>query len=310
VPLVLALFAMLLMQRRRIVRMWTIIGAVAALIAIRFPGVDQVVRHVPGLNVAQNARLLGVTAMALALLAGMGLEVVTEALRRGVDLVGTRRTLAVAAVVLALVATVGGLGLLIGKNPILRGGYAKAEREYKTSTVHEHTLEQVKGVVDRVHAELVFTCARLLIPAGMLGVAAWMLWRRPRWAMSAVPWFGLAAVDLLAFAVRYNPGAPAETYFPAGVPAIARLKELPPARFAGTFRTMPPETSTAYGLSDLRGYDALAPERYYRWWAHPGIGELAESQQGYLARLENPNPALVTAPAGAPEHGGTAEVNG
>jgi hypothetical protein len=122
----------------------------------------------------------------------------------------------------------------------------------------------------------------------MLGVAAWMLWRRPRFAMSAIPWFGLAVVDLLAFAIPYNSGAPAETYFPAGVPAIARLKELPPARFAGTFRAMPPETSTAYGLADLRGYDALAPERYYRWWAHPGIGDLPESQQGYLARLENP----------------------
>jgi hypothetical protein len=98
----------------------------------------------------------------------------------------------------------------------------------------------------------------------------------------------LAVVDLLAFAIPYNPGAPVETDFPGNVATVQKLKDLPAHRFAGTFRTFAPETSTPYGLADIRGYDALAPERYYRWWAHPGIGDLPASAQGYLARLENP----------------------
>jgi hypothetical protein len=119
-----------------------------------------------------------------------------------------------------------------------------------------------------------------------------MLWRHQKKggstiACAAWPWLGLAVVDLLAFAIPYNPGAPVETYFPKDVEAIRKLKELPAARFAGTFRTFIPETSTAYGLSDLRGYDALAPQRYYRWWVHPGIVGLPADAQGYLSRLDH-----------------------
>ncbi len=39
--------------------MWVLIVGITVLIAIRFPGVDHLVHFVPGLNVAQNARLLG-----------------------------------------------------------------------------------------------------------------------------------------------------------------------------------------------------------------------------------------------------------
>jgi hypothetical protein len=144
----------------------------------------------------------------------------------------------------------------------------------------------------------------------MLGLFAVLLWRHRRKegstiACAAWPWLLLAVIDLLAFAIPYNPGAPAESYFPSNVAAIEKLKQLRPNRFAGTFRTFMPETSTVYGLADIRGYDALASLRYYKWWTHAGIGNLPDEAQGYLAKLPNPNHAawsllnlgyLVTAP--------------
>jgi hypothetical protein len=99
----------------------------------------------------------------------------------------------------------------------------------------------------------------------------------------------LALVDLLMFAVPFNPGAPKETYYPLNVAAIAKLKSLPEARITGTFRTMMPETATGYGLADLRGYDALGPIRYYRWWEHGNIGKLPKDWYGYLLQIRNPD---------------------
>jgi hypothetical protein len=310
IPLVLALFAMITLRRQRIVKLWTILAMIAAAIAIKLPGVDHLVRLIPGLNVAQNARALVVTALALSILAGFGLDALTQQLREGIDPVRMRKWMARIACGVAVIAVLAAIVLLAAKNPIIKRGETSAETEYKASPIHEHSLDHVKGVVRRVHTELLLTSARLLIPAALLGLATLMLWRHQRRgghssiACCAWPWFGLALIDLLAFAIPFNPGAPVETYFPATA-AIHKLHDLPPYRLAATFRALPPETATAYSLYDLRGYDALAPERYYNWWAHPGIGELPASAQGYLSRLENPeHPAwsllnfgyLLTAP--------------
>jgi hypothetical protein len=184
--------------------------------------------------------------------------------------------------------------LVAGKGKILDRGYRAAEKEYNKTTLHEHTLKEVHEMVDRVHKELVFTSVRLLIPAVMLGLGAFVLSRayreKPRGAVMVLTcgMIALALVDLLAFAIPFNPGSPANTYFPRDVAAIGKLQSLPPARIAGTFRTMMPETSTAYGMCDLRGYDALGPVRYYRWWEHKNIGRLPENWYGYLLQLRNP----------------------
>jgi hypothetical protein len=83
------------------------------------------------------------------------------------------------------------------------------------------------------------------------------------------------------------------------------LDQLQAHRVAATFRTLIPETATAFGLNDIRGYDALAPQRYYKWWDHEAIGDLPAHMQGYLSRFDKPaHPAwtllnlgyLLTAP--------------
>jgi hypothetical protein len=121
----------------------------------------------------------------------------------------------------------------------------------------------------------------------MLGIGAVVL-KRKRSQELVAGLFALALVDLLLFAVPFNPGAPVSTYYPINVAAIAKLKNAPPARITGSFRTMMPETATGYGLSDLRGYDALAPLRYYRWWEHGSIGRLPKDWYGYLLQIRNP----------------------
>jgi hypothetical protein len=284
---VLALFAAVVLRKRfATVKMWTAIGLVAAAIAINFPLLDSLVRRTPGLGVAQNARLLLTTALALSILAGFGLEELIQRISAGIDPVRLRRLMARFAWSLLALSLFVTIGLYATKQLILNRGYAKAETEYRKSSVHEHTLDQVKSIVPRVHKEMVLISIRLLIPATMLGVGAIVL-RRKRTAELAAGLGALALVDLMMFAVPFNPGAPKETYYPLNVAAISKLKSLPPARITGTFRTMTPETSTGYGLGDLRGYDALAPIRYYRWWEHDGIGHLPKDWYGYLLQIRN-----------------------
>ncbi|HEV8604592.1 MAG TPA: hypothetical protein VGQ99_04460 [Tepidisphaeraceae bacterium] len=306
IPLVLGVFAALALWRRHAtVKMWGVMGIVAAAIGINFPLLDNVVRRIPGLGMAQNARLLLTTALALSILAGFGMEELMQRVNAGIDSARLRKVMANLAWIAVALAAAGAGTLLASKAFILQRGYGKAEAEYRKTAVHEHTLTEVKGVVDRVHAELVRTSLRLLIPATMLGAGAYWIGRAMRQAQvgdgsvsgragptreKAVGWgmLALALIDLLVFAIPFNPGAPAETYFPKNVAAIEKLKSLPEARMAGTFRTMMPETATAYGLADLRGYDALGPVRYYKWWEHPGIGQLPKDWYGYLLQLRNP----------------------
>ena len=298
IPLLLAVFAIATRWRRGTVLMWTIIGAIATAIAIRLPLIDHAVQRIPGLNVAQNARLLGVTALALALLSGFGLEALAAQFKEIGDMPKLRKRLALAAGGVAALAVVLTLILLIGKGTIVNRGIVKAKDRYDADPVHEHSWAYVEKLVRRVHTELTLTGVRLLIPASMLGGAAGILWlhRRQREkgaiGLMASPylWIGLVGADLLAFGVFFNPGADRETYFPptAAIEKLQELNRAAPARHAATFRTLIPETSTAFRLDDIRGYDALAPQRFYKWWDHEGIGDLPEYMRGYLSRFDRP----------------------
>jgi hypothetical protein len=166
IPLLLGVFAITTQRRRRNVLMWIILGGIATLIAIRTPLVDQIVRRIPGLNVAQNARLLGVTALALALLAGFGLEALVTRLKDAGDPPKLRKRLALSAAAVASLAILLTLVLLIGKGTIVNRGIVRAKERYDADPVHEHSWPHVENLVRRVHTELTLTGLRLLIPGG------------------------------------------------------------------------------------------------------------------------------------------------
>src|ERR1051325_3669986 len=141
--------------------MWTAIGIVAAAIAINFPLLDNLVRRTPGLGVAQNARLLMTTALALSILAGFGLEELMQRISAGIDPLRLRRLMARFAwstLALSLFMTI---GLYATKQMILHRGYTKAEEEYRKTSIHEHTLDQVKSIVPRMHKEMALIRLRL-----------------------------------------------------------------------------------------------------------------------------------------------------
>lgn len=327
-------------------RLWSLIGLIALLIAIRFPLIDHIVRRIPALNVSQNARLLGVTALSLSLLSGFGLlrllaliarvrpaqpaaipapsetppaapntaDETSQPATQSPELTHLNsaliakprrpwtlpRVLLTVAMVLLMIGGLTATILTLAKGPILRSADAKAKAQYELESVHENSLEHVYSLVRRVHTELLLTSARLLIPASLLALMALLILKakqaqsraegtRPSHQFFQIALLTLASLDLLAFAIPYNPGSPASTYpghhSASTPPVVSYLREQPQARVAGTFSTFTPELATAYQIPDLRSYDALAPRRTYNFWAHPNLGGLPPAAQGYLSRL-------------------------
>ncbi len=320
VPLLLAILGLLWMRGRRMAVAWAVIGGVALLIAMRFPGVNWLVQRMPVLRLLQNGRLIVTTAFALALLSGFGLDAVLDRLRQGLAMPRLVKTLKYLAIVVAGVSILLALGLLVVRGPLVRSGERKVDEIYESeSQGHEHTREYSHNVVRRIHTELVLTSLRLLIPAGMIG-GAWYLLRRPRGEggilETAFPWIALAAIDLLAFAIPYNFGSSSASYFPS-TPATsfldARQAEFKsnPFRMAGTFRAMHPDSATGFSLLDTRGYDALTPARY-REWIRQIDGQNPDEMQSDVKRLVHPdNPAFsllgLRYVLTAPDHPVTAE---
>ncbi len=280
VPLLLACYALRRCRDRRMFAI-AIVGLICLLIAIRFPIVDWIVSHFRQLAQIQNQRLLMTSALAMAILSGFGLDELLVRLRLGMLHPRLGRRLLIAGCAVATLGLLLSVGAMLARQPILRKGMQQVQARFSgtsASTGHEFDLPHWTRIIDRIHTSIILIGVRMLIPAAILALSGWLLmrhYRRPATsAPSAVPWIALALVDLLAFAIPYNSGSPASSYFPEN-PAIAYLQrqqtgtsESPapqPLGFhvGGTYRALMPETAVPYQLYDVRTFDAVTAKRYY-----------------------------------------------
>jgi|GEM_PF-3092752 len=299
-PLLLAGLAIVWRRDRR-TWLWLIVMALALAIAVRLPGVDHLVRRVPGLQVAQNGRLMAAVALALSMLAGIGMEATLQ--RIGVDgAPPLRRFVRWAGLTLAGLAVLSFVILLLARPAITRAIGQRIHAVYADGGDHEHTPQYWVASPGRMHTEMLLTSARLLIPAAMMGCVLGLLWWRsirptcPN-VRSAWPWIVFVAAELLVFAVPYNRGASAALYHPSTGPTqwlrCQQVADAPRSyRIAGTFRTLHPEWATSYGLRDVRGYDALSHQRTWRLMQAIDPQETSLRQADLIRLEELEHPAL------------------
>ncbi len=301
----LAAVAVALRRREAQTKLMVFLALLCAAIAVKFPGLEFVVRHLPGLSVAQNGRLLLTTALMLSLLGGMGLDTLIDRLRAGASLPDNQvprvferwlKWLAIVALVASIFAT-GALTLLKDRmihhaHEVIDNAQTQTEAyDQAKGKSHEYPVDHWYAQAEMIHTELVRTALRLLIPAALLGAGAALLRAHRRghfWAASPIPWVGLILLDLLAFAVPYNPASPLSSYFAKDIPAIDFLRARLAggnARFAGTYRSFIPETSTAYHLPDVRSYDAVAQYRRWLWKMSLDPGDRPDE---YLSKIFHP----------------------
>ncbi len=255
VGLLLALVGVAAPDRWRSKGPFAVLAVLGLAIPLHMPGLYQLVTHLPVFDQVQNQRLHFVWAMAMAVLAAFGLQALLE------RPAGDRRRLAVAYGVMAL-------GVAVLAVAAVSGGVAALG----------HTLTHfLTGRDFRAKQVLRLTSAAWYL-AFAVGVAAALLAAR-RWPERRT-WIAggivvLAALDMLHFAIGYQPMGPASKVIPPRTGAIAYLqRHRADGRIVGIGNALPNDWGLTYGLHDIRGYDPPQPSvRYFNLW------KVAEAEQ-------------------------------
>jgi hypothetical protein len=228
-------------------------GLVAMAVVLGMPGVYEAVRAIPGFNHAYNSRLVIVGLLAIALLAGWGLDDLVDGVRRP----NLLRWGAVALWATPIVVVFARVDVSLGAiGDGIAAAWAWAEPSQGTKAT-------------------VLPLAALAIWVVVAGAGVVLIWLRAGGKLAggafAVAAIGLTVLDLSRAGMGQNPAIPVEHARQPVTPALQRLLDERPARFAGLapqlgLQALPPNLSMRYGLYDARSYDFPVERRYNRLW--------------------------------------------
>ncbi len=212
----------------------TLVGLLAILVAVGFPGVADAAGSLPLFDIAINQRLVFVGAFSLAILAGLGMEEILNGRKLRIAVLGA---IGISAVVLLV---------WIDRRSTMLG--LKMSGRY---------------MVARLALELV----------PLVGALAVLLsrhsWRLPAWCAWTLPLLlaGLRYPEI----GRLYPVAPAKAFYPP-LEVLAPIPRNEPYRFTSLFLTFVPNIAALYELEDVRAYEAMTLRRLvetYPLWCVP-----------------------------------------
>jgi hypothetical protein len=246
-----------------------VFGVLTLAVVVGQAPVATVVFELPGFSTAHNGRMVIFILLGLALLAGWGLDELTE---RAGAVPRRAAALAVAAAIFLfpvawlLVAGTIDLGKL--------GTAARVAWAFQDPPVPDASLAAIQSAaapVVRLSSLLIWLP---LAGAGLLIVAAGLGYG-PRRRVAVPLLVGLAvtvlAADLFRANMGFNPAIPIENARQPATPAIQELQSRAPNRFAavnlpGEIQPLEPDLAMRYGLYDARGYDYPVEKRYDKLW--------------------------------------------
>jgi hypothetical protein len=227
-PLFLALCA-IWFRRDRFTRFYFSLAIVSTLVIFGVWPFAAIAHALPILRDVNETRLLLIVGFSMAVLAGLGWDELGRMQAQRPKLLVTASFFAVAGVV------------------VLWFWFVTAPNLHNLDSAHRAFLR----------------AQFLILAAGMLAallLAAWPA-RSTRW-IPAVVCLGWTAVDLLCFAMGYNPSISRDRYYPK-TPAIAWLqKDEALFRIFAGGSTLGPDCAEVFGLSDARGCDYMTVRRY------------------------------------------------
>ena len=225
---------------------FVVLAVLGLAIPLHFPGLWQLITHLPAFEQVQNQRLHFVWAMGISVLAAFGLQALLE------RPAGDRWRLGIGIGALAL-----GLVALVGVSP---SGSAAGHTVTHFLTGKKFESDAVVALTS-VAWYLLFAVG---VAAALLAAHRWP--RRRTWIAAAV--VVLAAADMLHFATGYQPMAPASKSIPPRTDAVVYLqRHRDDGRIVGVEHALWNDWSLTYGLRDIRGYDPPQPsKRFARIW--------------------------------------------
>ena len=251
---------------------------------VGIPPVFGFVSSLPGFSAAHNERLLIYFLLCVALLAGYGLDDLSQAValrRRGVVLATCVGLFLVPFVWLVLAGTLNlselGAGLKVAwgfVHPPLPPPGVDVEGSVTGAIVRDSSLEIWLPLAG---AALALIAARL----GYLGS------RRLRADVFVALIVLLVAADLFRANMGFNPAIETSTAVPPTTGAIRYLQSQRPSRFIGVStaqlsQPLPADLAMHFGLYDARGYDFPVEKRFdalWRTYVAPGVGDFTQPEE-------------------------------
>ena len=272
------------------------LGLLSLCIALHFPLVN-LINRLPIFDLAVNGRLRNVYVLAVAILAGFGLDQVmadrlhpadelhpADRLRPGavspqpeggnshqVRMAGIPMisTLAVIILLTVLIIPVSYAGLALLKDEIIRLGRSQVAATvghplypYPVEYYYRKVEIMAQKMAALFHPRHVLMYLPVWIGLVAFGVYRWLAKSGQR----ARVWAGFSIVliflDLFLVGASYNPTIEPEQIYPTPQAIRFLQRDTEFYRVAGLGLTLMPNSSMVYQLSDVRGYDAVAPQRY------------------------------------------------
>ena len=255
-PLLLAPFAFLIPGRKQ--KRFAIFLLFAILFTLGivhgWPLVSDAALFLPGMRLVLNNRMVMLIEFALALLAALGVQSLLVAMPE-------RRRLFAWILGISVIAL-----LLVG---------------VAVPALFTHDFFNVppnSELANRVWGEGLWRTALLVgLSSGVL-VLVGFLWNRPRrlsFALWLIP--VVLLLDLWKVHITYLPTTEPAQYFPKTVATDFLQSQEGIFRVSAGEGVLSPNTNMAYGLADLRGYDAILPQLYYHLtsWGDPARKQLS-----------------------------------
>jgi hypothetical protein len=234
--------------------------------------------YVPGFDSAHNERMLIYVLFGLALLAGWGLDDLSERIRSRRRLLVIGTSVAIFCVPFAWMLVSGSLTSNMTKKALeVAWGFSDPARV-------DAAIAKNSAVGDVVRMSALFQW----IPLAGIGVALIALRLRPSRPLAVVPFVAIAvlllAADLFRANMGFNSAIPTRLADVPATGAIRYLQSQRPNRFVGLnqrfgLQPVPPDTAMKFGLYDARGYDYPAEKRYDRLWRRnvaPGVPDFTQ----------------------------------
>jgi hypothetical protein len=253
-------------SRPSLVRFFALMAVICLGIALRLPLLNAV-NYLPLFSLTANGRLRLIYAFAVALLAGLGLDEIRRIREHSLRI--TLHILALIALVSLLLIVLAYGGFVIFKDAVIRSGRDFVETSWGTPYL-SRPLEYYHALVEERYEKklALFHPSNIVMYLPVLIYLAWFALHRwgpgqgagtKVWAYAAI---GLTTFDAFLAGMPFNPTIAPQHIFP--VPGAIQFlqQDRDIYRASGTDLILYPNSGMVFGISDIRGYDAIVPRRY------------------------------------------------